>query len=304
MAETGDSVPTQAGADPVSIPAVPDGAGMALPSGVDKNTRRSPRFLDIPGSPPASRADAWFWVLFGFVGFLIGEVLAFILVAVAAGAAGEGGQLSRLASMAQPPEWYIGVSLIGLWGGFLAGPWIASAARGTGRLVADFGLRFRPVDALGIVIGVGAQYLVAVLYSPFISHLKNFTAPTQKLTGASHGWGFAVIAVLTVIGAPFFEELFFRGLVFRGLARMLTPAAAGPSTRRAVGVVGAVAFDGLVFGLAHGEWEQFAGLAVFGMILATVSYLTGRLGMNIVSHASFNLVAVIAVLHARGGVVF
>ncbi|MHB8219224.1 MAG: CPBP family intramembrane glutamic endopeptidase [Acidimicrobiales bacterium] len=295
MAETGDSVPPPVGQD---------GFGDLPPSEALTGSGRSRRFLDIPGSPPVRRADAWSWVLFGLVGFLIGEVLSLVLVAVAASLAGEGGQLSRLASMAEPPEWYIGVSLIGLWGGFLAGPWIASTARGTGRLAADLGIRFRPLDGLGIVIGVGSQYLVAVLYAPFIRHLKNFTAPTQKLTGASHGWGFAVIAVLTVIGAPFFEELFFRGLVFRGLARIFTPAAAGPSARRAVGVVAAVALDGLVFGLAHGEWEQFAGLAIFGMILATTSYLTGRLGMNMVSHASFNLVAVIAVVHGRGGVVF
>ncbi len=243
------------------------------------------------------------WVVFGFVGFLVGEVLALILVTLAATAAGDGGQLSRLSSMATPPDWYIGVSLVGLWGGFLFGPWLASLTRGTRRLFIDLGVRFRPIDSIGVVIGVGAQYLVALLYAPFLVHLKNFTAPTQKLTGAAHGWGFVVIAILTVVGAPFFEELFFRGLIFRALAKLFTSSEPGPTTRRAVGVVFAVAVDGLVFGLAHGEWEQFAGLAIFGMILATVSYLTGRLGMNMVAHASFNLVAVLAIVHSRGGVV-
>jgi len=64
-----------------------------------------------------------------------------------------------------------------------------------------------------------------------------------------------------------------------------------------------VVLDGLLFGLAHAEWEQFAGLAAFGMILAFVSYRTGRLGMNMVSHASFNLVAVVAVAYSRGAVI-
>ena len=61
--------------------------------------------------------------------------------------------------------------------------------------------------------------------------------------------------------------------------------------------------DGLLFGLAHGEWVQLAGLAAFGMILATVSYRTGRLGMNMVAHASFNLVAIIAIAANGTGVI-
>jgi hypothetical protein len=39
------------------------------------------------------------------------------------------------------------------------------------------------------------------------------------------------------------------------------------------------------------------------MALATVSYRTGRLGMNMVSHATFNLVAILAILGQRGGVI-
>jgi membrane protease YdiL (CAAX protease family) len=39
------------------------------------------------------------------------------------------------------------------------------------------------------------------------------------------------------------------------------------------------------------------------MVLAAISYRTGRLGMNMVSHASFNLVAVLVILHQRGGVI-
>ena len=39
-----------------------------------------------------------------------------------------------------------------------------------------------------------------------------------------------------------------------------------------------------------------------GVALAAISYRTGRLGMNMVSHASFNLVAILAILSQRGGV--
>lgn len=269
-------------------------------------------FLDVPGASPAAKGTAGLWLLFAGVGYLVGQVVASAFVMAAAAADGRLHELSALAREAQPPEWYIGVSLVGLWVGFFAGPFIASKAQGIGRLVADFGLRFKPADLLGILIGVGGQFLIALFYIPF--HIKNLTAPAQKLTGASHGWGFLAIAVLTVVGAPFFEELFFRGLLFRALARLFTPGsgratgpAAGPAGRgtaaRATGVVLAVVVDGLLFGLAHWELYQFAGLAVFGMVLAWVSYRTGRLGMNMVAHASFNLVAVLALLSSRGGVI-
>ena len=72
---------------------------------------------------------------------------------------------------------------------------------------------------------------------------------------------------------------------------------------RTLGVGSAVVVDGLLFGLAHGELEQLAGLALFGMLLAFVSYRTGRLGMNMVAHATFNPVADHRRPHTRGGVI-
>lgn len=259
--------------------------------------------LEAPGAPPATKRDAAAWIALALLGFVGGQFVALLLTVVAASVAGQGNELSKIANMAKPPDWYIGVSLVGLWVGFLGAPWIASKARGTGRLLADLGVRFRVSDLWGLLIGVGGQIIVTILYAPFIKHLKNFNAPTEKLTGGAHGAGFAVIAILTVVGAPFFEELFFRGLLFRALTRLFTPVNIGPSSARAIGVVGAVVLDGLLFGLAHGEFEQLAGLAVFGMILAAISYRTGRLGMNMVSHASFNLVAVLAIVGSRGGVI-
>ena len=110
-----------------------------------------------------------------------------------------------------------------------------------------------------------------------------------------------MIAIATVLLAPAMEELFFRGLLLKALVRLFTPLRAAGGAR-AAGVVLAVIADGLLFGLAHGEWVQLAGLAAFGMILAAVSYRTGRLGMNMVAHASFNLVAIIAIA-ANGSVV-
>ncbi len=233
-------------------------------------------------------------------GFVIGQVVALVLVAVTAAAVGKSRDLVEIAKLAAPPEWYVVSSLVGLWAGFFGAPWLASRVRGTGRLVADLGIRFRLVDLTGVLVGIGGQVLVAVLYAPFIDHLHNFSAPTNKLTGGAHGFGFVVIGVFTVVGAPFMEELFFRGLLLRGLLRFFAPLRDHPGRSRAAAVVAAVVVDGLLFGLAHGELQQFAGLAVFGAILAFVSLRTGRQGMNIVSHAAFNLVAVVSIELGRG----
>jgi membrane protease YdiL (CAAX protease family) len=56
----------------------------------------------------------------------------------------------------------------------------------------------------------------------------------------------------------------------------------------------------VIFGLVHGELQQFAGLAALGTILAVVALRTNRLGMNMVAHASFNAVAIAIYFHDSG----
>jgi len=233
-------------------------------------------------------------MLYAGLGFLGGQVLAAVTVAVAGAVAGQYHQLTALAKLAEPPTWYVVSTLFGLWGGFLGAAVLASRLRGTKRLAPDLGIRFRWVDLLGIPIGVAGQYLVALLYLPFQSHIHNFhqqfSAPAQRLTGSAHGIGWYVICVATVVGAPFFEELFFRGVLLRALARLFG------HWGRWVGPTLAVVVSGLLFGAIHAELLQFAGLTLFGVILGAVSYRTGRLGMNVVAHGAFNLLALTAVV--------
>jgi hypothetical protein len=228
-------------------------------------------------------------------GFVVGQLGAGVFAFVAGAVAGKTvAQTEALATHTVPPEWYVVSTLIGLWIGFLGAPWLASRTQGTRHFARDLGVRFRWLDLLGIVIGILGQVLITVMYAPFQHDIKNFNAPSQRLTGASHGTGFLVIAIATVLLAPAAEELFFRGLLLKSLVRLFTPVHAAGRARTAA-VVLAVIADGLLFGAAHGEWVQFAGLAAFGIVLAAVSYRTGRLGMNMVAHATFNLIAIIAI---------
>ncbi len=77
------------------------------------------------------------------------------------------------------------------------------------------------------------------------------------------------------IAAPLFEETFFRGFVFAGLASRL-------STPQAI-----VASAGL-FALAHWSAVEFLPLAALGIILATVYHYTRSLLPSIMIHALWN----------------
>jgi membrane protease YdiL (CAAX protease family) len=230
------------------------------------------------------------WLLYAALGFLAGQVLAAVFVAIAAAIEGKLASLSAITKLSEPPTWYIVSTLLGLWAGFFGSGWLASWARGTRHLVVDLGLRFRWRDLAGIPIGVAGQVLVVLMYIPIRQHVHDFSqrfdAPNQRLTGGSHGAGYTLIAILTIVGAPFFEELFFRGVLLRSLARLFGRVGGW------VGPTLAIVVTGVLFGLAHAESLQLLGLATFGIILSFVSYRTGRLGMNMVAHGTFNLVAV------------
>ena len=106
-----------------------------------------------------------------------------------------------------------------------------------------------------------------------------------------------VIGILTVAVVPVVEELFFRGLVLRALVRVCRPL--GPALGPALACVS----TGIIFGLAHFEALQLLGLAAFGVVLSVMAYRFRRLGPSIFAHATFNLLAVVAVASSTPGTV-
>ncbi|MFZ0665213.1 MAG: CPBP family intramembrane glutamic endopeptidase [Acidimicrobiales bacterium] len=244
--------------------------------------------------PPFDRKGGgiWFWLAVG--GFAGGYVFSALLLMIFAAAAGQEKQLSQLESASVPPWWVTLGGLLGLWIGFMAAVVIASRVRGSGNIVKDFGLRVKFWDVpLGIAIGVGGQFLIDLAYVPF-EHIypslqKSLSEPANRLTGGFHGADLWVIGILTVAVVPVIEELFFRGLLLQSLVRV--SRGAGRVIGPAIGIV----ITGILFGLAHAEPADLAGLAVFGVILSVLAYKTGRLGCSMFAHAGFNLVAVIAI---------
>jgi membrane protease YdiL (CAAX protease family) len=153
--------------------------------------------------------------------------------------------------------------------------------------------RPRASDALFIVVGVLCQLGIDLAYAPF--HFKSLNRPVNHLFQAAHGPGFVVVALMTTLIAPFFEEWLFRGVLFRAIAE----GATNVSSRRGV-ALGVVA-SAVLFGLAHGEPLQFAGLVALGVVLAIIAWRTKRLVPSFITHASFNAAALVAVMAQRAG---
>ena len=229
-------------------------------------------------------------VIAGFIGFLAGQILALGLDALGASLAHYPGGLSALARASSPPWWANALGLVGVWAGFAGAVYYAYH---DGRLV-PWAKQWRPrvSDVAYVGLGVASQLVIDLAYAPF--HLKSLSRPVTHLFSAAHGPGFVLVALMTTLGAPFFEEWLFRGVLLRALVE-----GRRRTSRRAV-ALGVVGSAGL-FALAHGEPLQFAGLFALGVVLGVVAYRTRRLAPSYIAHASFNAVALIAVVSQRAG---
>jgi membrane protease YdiL (CAAX protease family) len=226
-----------------------------------------------------------------FIGFLAGQIVALLLNTLGVAITHYPGGMSALAKASNPPWWSNALSLAGLWTGFAAAIYYAYR-EGHLRALAN---QWRPrwSDLIYVVVGAACQVIIDLAYAPF--HFKSLNHPVNHLFKAAHGPGFVLVAILTTLIAPFFEEWLFRGVVFRAIAEGLTGV-----PRRVAVTLGVVVSAGL-FGLAHGEALQFVGLAAFGVVLALIVYRTRRLVPSFITHASFNAVALAAVIAQRAG---
>jgi membrane protease YdiL (CAAX protease family) len=231
------------------------------------------------------RAAANAWGLpEALLGFAAGLVLAGIAASVSSALVGyhasSGAALPVAVTVSDVSALWIGLVGAALW---------ASRRRGTAGLAQDLGFRVGSVWDLvgGAAVGLASQYLlIPLLYLPFEqfdhSLAHQLGAPAHQDTAAAHGVvQIVVLFAVLAVGAPIVEELFFRGLLLRGLLAR-TPAAV------------AIVVTGLLFALAHFEAVQFPGLAAFGVILGLLAWWTGRLGPGIAAHAAFNAAAVLS----------
>ena len=222
---------------------------------------------------------ALWWAIAGIVG---GEVA--------------GGLLAYLADLGfghrQVVELLVGQA--GLWAGFAAAVVIASRRYGSGHVFADFGVRAKRND---VWLGLGISFVlriagIAVLLPVTLGFRHYFEhAPSSEGvfdTGSDKG-ALIALAAIAAIGAPFIEELLFRGLIMGSLTRL--------------GRWWALIGQGLLFASVHMRVSYgrsniltFGAILVAGLGLGWCAQHYRRLGVGMFTHAWFNLLVVVILL--------
>ena len=184
------------------------------------------------------------------------------------------------------PLWLVAVGQVPLWAGYLGATIVVSNVRGTGHWRRDYGMQFRYVDLWGIPIGALTQlvfvWLLYRLLDVFIN-VHDLDKPARDLTDRATGVGVVLLVMIVGLGAPFFEELFFRGLVMRAIQSYFDDT---------VALVGSA----VVFAAVHFELLQFPALVLFGLVAGYCAQRTNRLGMAICAHIGFNMTTVVILL--------
>ena len=176
------------------------------------------------------------------------------------------------------------------WAVYVAGLAIASRRFGTSVPIVDYAAQLRPIDLVGVPLGVVTQLaLIPLLYVP-LQELwpdtfsdERLEERAQELADSAGGASVVVLVVIVVIGAPIVEELVYRGLLQRSLT-----AAIGPVLGLPVAAVW--------FALVHPSPIEYPGLALAGLVFGAGVIVTGRIGMSIVTHAAFNAAGLSLVL--------
>lgn len=181
---------------------------------------------------------------------------------------------------------------LGLWAGMFGTAVLVSQRYGTGSLQRDYGLGFRAKDVLWALAALVAALAVTGLVVNIFAGTRFSGTNTQILTQQrGHEAGLVIVSLIAAVGAPFFEELFFRGYLRAALQQRL-------------GVHGAVWVQAVLFGLAHfGEAPKMSGnvsvvvaMVGVGVVLGYTAWLAGRLGPGMLAHCLFNLLAVVSVV--------
>lgn len=211
-----------------------------------------------------------------------------------------------------------------MWVAFFLAPWLATRHKGARSLAVDFGFWFswRRDLLMGAAFAVGLRVVELAVTQGITALGVNMKSAGNSdiITNLSGPWLVIDALIVAAIGAPIFEELFFRGLVFGAFLKNFTRdrdsvKAQSLPGRWVMAHLGrtwaawaayrgllyrwrlplAVVISSVMFGLLHfqgtntfGSWFVVGTTTVIGMVLAVIRYRTGRLGMAICTHVLFN----------------
>ncbi|MEW6349588.1 MAG: CPBP family intramembrane glutamic endopeptidase [Thermodesulfobacteriota bacterium] len=143
---------------------------------------------------------------------------------------------------------------------------------------------------LSRILGWVGMTLILGMVASVVSAAVDRPIPEFIISVYEGAYFYPVLWVGLVACAPVYEEVLFRGFMFRGIA-------ASP-----LGPAGAVVLTAVVWSAAHFQYEHFelGMLIAFGLVLGMARLRTRSLLPCIAMHAVFNLLAAIEAMAALG----
>ena len=136
--------------------------------------------------------------------------------------------------------------------------------------------------AIGTLLGIGFKFLMKAVVMPLliadpVNHTYHYLAGDPLASLA--------FAIYLVIGGGWAEETVFRGYLFERLGRLI-----GTGT---LAKTATVATTSALFAALHFDqgWPGVEQAVVTGLVFGTIFAVTGRLVLNMVIHAAFDLTA-------------
>jgi membrane protease YdiL (CAAX protease family) len=170
---------------------------------------------------------------------------------------------------------------------------IAIYVRRTRGSLATLGLRRGGWTWADVFAGIGAGFgaivagtIVIVITIGIVRAITGNEPSTSSALDDTTGPWLVLNALMAVLVAPLCEEFYFRGFLFQGL-------------RGRMRFAWAALLSASFFAFVHVEPIRFFGLAVMGVILASVFERRRTLVASMSAHATVNLVAVVLLFALR-----
>ncbi len=232
-------------------------------------------FLDYPttSAPPVEPAPSWraVDVVIGLAAGVLGFALIIGAVVVVV-------TLFSLEGEAENIALAVATAAFELW----LGVWVLVAAWRRGIGAAGLGLE-RPIRWGPAVTAWLGSYVVLFGYFAFLLFLESLGLNTERFMGGNAlPYDVTQVSAVTlilgfsvVVLAPLCEELFFRGLLFKGL-------------HAGWGMFPALLVSGFLFGAFHQNLSVLIPFTFIGMLFAWAYHESGSLWTPIAAHAAVN----------------
>jgi hypothetical protein len=226
--------------------------------------------------PKSSFTSFWSWLLASIIALLFITLFFFSLK-------------NQVSTKMDPAIFDIGLAAQFILEGVLVVIVLAAMPKMSKFSLRELGFRMPTPGNIGIAL-LGAVAMVVVANGgatliDYVAHSQHQQDIVEIFKHLHNTTTIALFAAFAIIFAPFAEETFFRLLFFNiGL-------------RFGGFWVGAI-LSGALFGIAHGDLYAAIPLALGGIVLCGVYYLTRNILASMFSHALFNTLSIVVLLAA------